>query len=560
LKGPAGRPIESNRSSIGDCPSTKTGTRMPVMNASPAAATRDDASDQVPVPQVLEPTDELLRTISEVLDVRQVFPRVAQIANRALPHECLTLVAHDRRGAVIAQERSSQAFPDLHGEALAGANEPWLVRDFREHLRDSGQAVRAPFYDSLDTAGYRSLLRVRTTAHERAVSLGFFSKRVGAYSSRDVPVARRIADVIAVAVSHQHLAGVLCAGAEARARGERLDERVRLVNAVGPQDDALKMVGQSSEWRQVLRKATQVASTDTTVFIRGESGTGKEVVARFIHRASPRKNGPFVAINCAALPEHLLESELFGYERGAFTGAHQAKPGQVELASTGVLFLDEVSEMSPAAQAKLLRFLQEREFQRLGGTRLIKANVRIIAASNRDLYQAVADGDFREDLYYRLQVFDIHIPPLRDRRADIPMLADAFLQEFNRAGCPSAGVSGEALALMTGPATFASFAMPSSAPRCCVRVGRSPRSISRFTIMTRCNRWAAPICRTSSAGPSSRSFGTPMGTSPKPHGVWASPGPSCMAGCGSTVSRRTDRRPLIGWLARRRRDVRVFAQ
>src|SRR6202011_2539456 len=148
-------------------------------------------------------------------------------------------------------------------------------------------------------------------------------------------------------------------------------------------------------WKEVLRKATLVAATETTVLLSGESGTGKEVVARFIQRASRRK-GPFVALNCAALPEQLLESELFGYERGAFTGAHQAKAGHIELASTGVLFLDEVSEMSRTAQAKLLRVLQEREFQRLGGTRPVKANVRVIAASNRDLQTAVADGSFRE--------------------------------------------------------------------------------------------------------------------------------------------------------------------
>src|SRR4029077_16733324 len=142
-------------------------------------------------------------------------------------------------------------------------------------------------------------------------------------------------------------------------------------------------------WKGVLRKATQVAATDTTVLLTGESGTGKEVVARFIHRASTRAGGPFVALNCAALPEQLLESELFGYERGAFTGAQQSKPGQIELAAGGVLFLDEVSEMSPSAQAKFLRVLQEREFQRLGGTRPQKANVRVIAATNRDLKKAM---------------------------------------------------------------------------------------------------------------------------------------------------------------------------
>src|ERR1700704_2109647 len=156
-------------------------------------------------------------------------------------------------------------------------------------------------------------------------------------------------------------------------------------------------IGSSPAWQGVLAAAVRVATTEATVLLQGESGTGKEVVARLIHRASPRKHGPFVAINCAALPEQLLESELFGYERGAFTGAQQAKAGQIELASRGVLFLDEVSEMSLAAQAKFLRFLQEREFQRLGGTRTQRANVRIIAASNRDLRQAVERGTFRED-------------------------------------------------------------------------------------------------------------------------------------------------------------------
>src|SRR5580704_216194 len=191
-------------------------------------------------------------------------------------------------------------------------------------------------------------------------------------------------------------------------------------------------VGQSPAWCDVLRRAIQVAATDTTTCLQGESGVGKEVVARFIHRASPRRRGPFVAINCAALPDSLLESELFGFERGAFTGAHLAKPGQIELATGGVLFLDEVTEMTPAAQAKFLRVLQEREFWRLGGLRAIRANVRVIAATNQDLHEAVARGQFRLDLYYRLNVFDIRIPPLRERREDIVVLAQAFLAERAR--------------------------------------------------------------------------------------------------------------------------------
>jgi len=206
-----------------------------------------------------------------------------------------------------------------------------------------------------------------------------------------------------------------------------------------------RIVGQSPEWKDVLKKATQVAATETTALLQGESGTGKEVVARFIHRASLRKSGPFVALNCAALPEQLLESELFGYERGAFTGAQQSKPGQIELAAGGVLFLDEVSEMSQSAQAKFLRVLQEREFQRLGGTRLQKANVRVVAATNRELRKAVERGDFREDLYYRLQVFDIRIAPLRERPADIVPLTESFLQEIGKSfGRPPAGLTRDA--------------------------------------------------------------------------------------------------------------------
>ncbi len=192
-----------------------------------------------------------------------------------------------------------------------------------------------------------------------------------------------------------------------------------------------RVFGTSVAWQDVLKRAARVAATETTTCLQGESGTGKEVVARFIHSHSPRRRGPFVAINCAALPEELLESELFGFERGAFTGALQAKPGQIELASGGVLFLDEVTEMTPTAQAKFLRVLQEREFVRLGGTHPVKVNVRVIAATNRDLREAVAQGHFRADLYYRLNVFDISIPPLRHRRADISELVVGFLGEFN---------------------------------------------------------------------------------------------------------------------------------
>ena len=202
------------------------------------------------------------------------------------------------------------------------------------------------------------------------------------------------------------------------------------IASIGNERESDAPAGVSRAWRDVILRATKVAPTEATTCLQGESGTGKEVIARFIHQQSPRRRGPFVAINCAALPEQLLESELFGFERGAFTGAQQSKPGLIELAAGGVLFLDEVTEMPPAAQAKLLRVLQEREFLRLGGTRPVKVDVRVIAATNRNLDEAVAREEFRADLYYRLNVFDIRVPPLRERGDDIPLLAARFLHEL----------------------------------------------------------------------------------------------------------------------------------
>src|SRR5882762_9191821 len=208
------------------------------------------------------------------------------------------------------------------------------------------------------------------------------------------------------------------------------------------------VIGTSRPWRAVIGQAAKVAPAETTVLLTGESGTGKEVVAHLIHRGSRRAEGPFVALNCAALPEALLESELFGYEKGAFTGAVSARAGRLEQAAGGTLFLDEVGEMSPAVQAKVLRVLQEREFQRLGGTRMLKADVRVIAATNRDLQIAMTTGAFREDLYYRLHVFAIHLPPLRERPEDILPLLEHFVEELGPVvlGRPAAGISREARA------------------------------------------------------------------------------------------------------------------
>ena len=190
---------------------------------------------------------------------------------------------------------------------------------------------------------------------------------------------------------------------------------------------SLTMVGESHAWVEALKQAALVSPLETTTCLEGETGTGKELVARFIHLNSPRREGPFVAINCAAVPEQLFESELFGYERGAFTSAERTKAGQFEQAARGVLFLDEVLELAPSAQAKLLRVSQEGEFQHLGGTRPIATNVRVIVAANRNLHDAVERGALRADFYYRVSAFPIRLPPLRDRGADAGTAGATFL-------------------------------------------------------------------------------------------------------------------------------------
>jgi transcriptional regulator with GAF, ATPase, and Fis domain len=210
------------------------------------------------------------------------------------------------------------------------------------------------------------------------------------------------------------------------------------------------MVGESAAMRDVYRRIARVAPTDSTVLITGESGTGKELVARAIHRNSPRAERPFVAINCAAITETLLESELFGHEKGAFTGAVAQKKGKLEIAEGGTVFLDEIGELSPALQAKLLRVLQEREFDRVGGTKGVKVDFRLVAATNRDLLEAIAAGLFRRDLYYRLNVVSLALPPLRERRADIPLLASWFIRRYaSKAKRALAGFSPDALACLT---------------------------------------------------------------------------------------------------------------
>ncbi len=209
------------------------------------------------------------------------------------------------------------------------------------------------------------------------------------------------------------------------------------------------MIGQSKPLREVFKTIEKVCDTNTTVLILGESGTGKELIARALHYGSDRKEAPFVPVNCGAIPAELLESELFGHEKGAFTHAIRTRQGRFELADGGTVFLDEIGEMSPLLQVKLLRVLQERQFERVGGTKTIMSDFRVVAATNKDLEEEVAQGRFREDLYYRLTVIPIHAPPLRSRSSDIPLLVESFIEKFNASKNRSiAGISEEVMSYL----------------------------------------------------------------------------------------------------------------
>jgi len=261
----------------------------------------------------------------------------------------------------------------------------------------------------------------RTTAGTLAVDLKFKPERD--YES-SVKFFGIVSSMIAQALNVQRLVE--------EERRRLVDENTHLRQELRERYDFSNIIGTSGPTRQMYEQVAQVAQTNTTVLIRGESGTGKELIAHAIHYNSLRAKKPFVKVSCAALPDTLIESELFGYEKGAFTGANARKKGRFELAEGGTIFLDEIGDINASTQVKLLRVLQEREFERLGGTDSVRVNVRVIAATNKDMEKAIADGTFREDLYYRLNVFTIFVPPLRDRKADMLLLADHFLEKFSR--------------------------------------------------------------------------------------------------------------------------------
>jgi transcriptional regulator with GAF, ATPase, and Fis domain len=395
----------------------------------------------------------IARTLGESLHVRDIFDRLAGTIRPVLDFDIMgagLISPSGREIEIVAEFDFAPTTPTpsrIPLESFSFADrvergETVLIHDAPTELDAALSGDRLVI-----DGGGRSVLSVPLWFGERAGGALYLGKRRPYwFDASDGEIAAAIAAQVVVAIQHQRLAEEQRRLTQAEGRARRLAERLEsLRSELGERFALDAVIGRAPALREQLVHAAKVAVTETTVLLTGESGTGKELVARGIHAASLRADGPFVAINCAALPETLLESELFGHERGAFTGADRQKPGRFELAHGGTLFLDEVGELSPAVQAKLLRVLQEKEYERVGGTATLRADVRVIAASNRDLAAAVQRGQFREDLFYRLDVFSIHLPALRDRGDDVLLLADHFVRTLAaRMGKGEAGLSREA--------------------------------------------------------------------------------------------------------------------
>lgn len=291
--------------------------------------------------------------------------------------------------------------------------------------------------------GVEFLSRIRLT---NSVSPVILMTAYGTVESAVDAMRKGASDFLTKPFSLDHLTSVIERALEMRALR---DENRKLREELGKRYDLENIIGRSDPMQEVFQLVMRVAAAKSTVLIAGESGVGKDLIARAIHYHSPRRERPFIKINCTAIPENLMESELFGYDKGAFTGANTAKPGKFEEANTGTVFLDEIGDVTPAVQVKLLRILQEREFERLGSNKTIGIDVRVIAATNQDLRVALEQGTFREDLFYRLNVVPINVPPLRKRKDDIPYLAQYFLDKFAReSGRQMEGLTDDALRLL----------------------------------------------------------------------------------------------------------------
>ena len=395
----------------------------------------------------LPPSSQVARNLNALLKISRVVHAIRDLEElQAQLLDSIFEVVPAARGAILLADGGGKEFNSLYARTRVQGHAQ-LVRVSRTVARqvmEEGVAIlgvdvpssgELRNVESLAASQVRSLLCVPLTVFQKVIGCVYLDTSAADRFHEDhLQLVAAIAGISAVALDNAR-------------RLQWLEQENQRLMAEITQERGL--VGESPCMKEVYQFLTRVAPTDSTVLIEGESGTGKELVARALHRNSARAGKPYVAINCAAIPESLLESDLFGHERGAFTGAAALKRGRLEVADGGVVFLDEVGELAPALQVKLLRVLQEREFERVGGTHTIKVDIRLIAATNCDLNEAVRAGNFRQDLYYRLAVVKLTMPPLRERKEDIPMLARHFVQKYaKRCKVKAKPISREAMACL----------------------------------------------------------------------------------------------------------------
>jgi len=367
---------------------------------------------------------EISRTMNSSLDLEEVLDRALHEVVEILHAEASSIWLFDEKerdlyvaSATGIREKEVKKVRLEPGKGIVGwvvkTGEPFMTQDARlepKHARDIAEMLE---YEG------KEILCVPMRSKGKVIgAIEVINKSDGsAFTQKDLYHLSIFANLAGIAIENAKLYGML------------QEENSSLRRKLG-EIEFEDIVAKSQKMLDVIDMAKRVAQVNSTVLIRGESGTGKELIARAIHRASPRCDGPFIPVNCGAMPDTLLESELFGHEKGAFTGAIARKLGRFELADKGTIFLDEIGDMPPALQVKLLRVLQDRRFERVGGTKTIEVDVRIIAATNQNLEQLMAENKFREDLYYRLNVITIFVPPLRERPEDIPLLAEHFLRKY----------------------------------------------------------------------------------------------------------------------------------
>jgi len=374
---------------------------------------------------------EINQAISRTLDLKSSLEAILLILQKS--YQILS-------GAIYLREGDTSHFSLT---ASIGKNPLESVKEQNIHIlfsriSESGNPVvvpqmsKEPLFQTSSTPKSNSSKKERTMIGVPIIldyhTLGILAVHLAFSSNRDYSSALKFLTLVASAL----LQPIRVKHVIANERQKLLNENVMLKQKLQEEYSFHNIIGNSHQMQDVYEQVARVARANTTVMLRGESGTGKELIAEAIHYNSLRGQNPFILVNCAAVPENLIESEFFGYERGAFTGAVVSKKGRFQLADKGTIFLDEVGELSPATQVKLLRVLQEQTFERVGGTESIRVDVRVIAATNADLEELMAQGKFREDLYYRLNVFSIYLPPLRDRKTDILLLADHFMLKYGR--------------------------------------------------------------------------------------------------------------------------------